>query len=65
MFKCMKVYRDRETEKEKERQGVVCACFFSLSLPTKLHCYGVIMCAVKIWGQDRGMGRVSGCPTYL
>ena len=38
-------------------------CLFSLSLPTKLHCYDIIMSAVEIWGQDRGKGRVSGCPT--
>ena len=37
--------------------------FFSLSFPTKLHCYDVIMCAVEIWGQERGRRRVSGCPT--
>ena len=35
---------------------------FLLSLPTKLICYDVIMCAVEIWQQERGRGRVSGCP---
>ena len=46
-----------------QKRWVVCVCFFSLSLPTKLHCYDVTMCAVEIWGQERGRERVSGCPT--
>ena len=37
--------------------------FFSLSLPTKRRYRDVTVRAVTIWGQERGRGRVSECPT--
>ena len=64
----IKLNKSAKAESERELAVsaypiVVCVCFFSLSLPTKLHCYDVMVCAVEIWGQQRGRGRVSGCPT--
>ena len=43
--------------------GVVYVCFFLLRPPTKQCSRDVILRAVKMWGQERGTERVSGCAT--